>query len=589
MAIAIAKALPGTAIRPAGRPVGVMPDRRPPRGASLYQEEGSTGLKHYSGRLYEEFLPDLQGIRAVRIWREMSDNDAVVNASLYALTTLMRRAQWRVDPFSESDPADAAAANYVKECLHDMEQSWADTIGEVLSFLPYGWAYHEQVFKPRQGFNADPRYTSKYDDGLIGWRKFPIRAQETLFRWEIDPGDGTIWGLWQQPPPNYDLRYVRSNKALHFRTTTYKNNPEGRSILRGAYRAWYFKRRLEEIEAIGLERSLAGMPVIQPPEEVDIFDRNDPQAIELLALATDIVTNLRRDELEGVVLPAGWSLTLLSAGGAHGQAGGRSSQGSIEIQAAIQRYEQHEAMSLLADFIMLGHESTGTYALSSDKTDMFNLSVNSWLDYVAGVFNRWAIPLLMRLNPRFPQDRFPTLAHDGVDTPNMSEIGGYIATMTGCGILVPDPGIEDYVRSIGNLPTRPTDETDDEWQERHSLVPQDELDSAQEETDDAKQQALSAGQQAQAHRTRSETTQRTADLKIQQANLKTQQARLDAKKKTTSAPARKADLDDVVDALSEITTRLDAPARPYTVTRSISKSRDGHMQLTETHKPQPAD
>jgi hypothetical protein len=520
--------------------------RRPPRATSLYEEAGLTGLKHYSGRLYEEFLPELHGRRAVQVWTEMSNNDAVINASMYALTTLMRRAAWRVDPFSEANSADVEAANFVKECMDDMEQSWADTIGEALSYLPYGWSYHEQVFKLRNGFNRDPRRTSKYDDGLVAWRKFPIRAQETLFKWEIDPDDGTIWGMWQQPPPDYSTRFIPTAKALHFRTTTYKNNPEGRSLLRGAYRAWYFKRRLEEIEAIGLERDLAGLPVIQPPEGTDIYDANNPDMVQLLQLATDMVTNMRRDELEGVVLPPLWSLTLLSAGGAHGQAGGRNGGKGTQIADTIQRYEQHEAMSLLADFIMLGHENTGTYALSSDKTDMFNLATNAHLDYVASVFNRWAIPTLIQLNPRFPQDRFPVLAHDGVDTPNMSEIGGFIATMTGCGVLVPDPGLEDYVRSVANLPARPHDESDDQWQERHSLVTQDELDDAQTETDDAnaraddhKQQALSAGQQAQAHRQRSEHTQRQADLKVRSADLKVQAARLQATKRTTTRPTSK--------------------------------------------------
>ncbi len=428
----------------------------------------------------EEFLQDLQGKRAVQIWREMSNNDPIVGATLYAVEIMMRKAKWRVDPASESDPSDTAAADYVTDCMADMEQSWADTITEVLSFLRYGWGLHEEVYKRRAGPKNDPRFTSKYNDGLIGWRKMPIRSQESLFRWEIDPGDGTIWGMHQIPAPDYQERYVPMEKALLFRTSVYKNNPEGRSVLRSAYRPWYFKRRLEEIEAIGLERDLSGLPILQPPDMLDIFDTNDPVMVQVLADAVQMVTNIRRDELEGVVLPSGWSLSLLSASGSHGGkgmgggGGGTSSRngGGANIGPTIARYESHIAMSLLADFILLGHGQTGTYALSSDKTDMFNLATNAWLDYVASVFNRWAVPRLIALNPKFPQDRFPKIAHDGVDTPNMSELGAFIQSMTGVGILIPDPGLEDYVRSLANLPERPDGETDEEWQARHAPPPE---------------------------------------------------------------------------------------------------------------------
>jgi hypothetical protein len=37
---------------------------------------------------------------------------------------------------------------------------------------------------------------------------------------------------------------------LLFRPHSPKNNPEGRSVIRNAYRAYYFIKRLEELEAI---------------------------------------------------------------------------------------------------------------------------------------------------------------------------------------------------------------------------------------------------------------------------------------------------------------------------------------------------
>lgn len=40
------------------------------------------------------------------------------------------------------------------------------------------------------GNTKNPTTKSKYTDGLIGWKKLPIRAQETLYRWEYDKPKG---------------------------------------------------------------------------------------------------------------------------------------------------------------------------------------------------------------------------------------------------------------------------------------------------------------------------------------------------------------------------------------------------------------
>jgi hypothetical protein len=61
-----------------------------------------------------------------------------------------------------------------------------------------------------------------------------------------------------------------------FRTKSRKGSPEGKSILRNAYRSWYFKRRIQEIEGIGIERDLAGFPTLTAPEGMNIWDDDDP-------------------------------------------------------------------------------------------------------------------------------------------------------------------------------------------------------------------------------------------------------------------------------------------------------------------------
>ena len=180
------------------------------------KEYGSIGQRRYAGIFAEEFLKELQGKHGIEVYREMSENDDVCGAILYTIEMLIRKTNWSVQPGGET-AKDKECAEFVQSCMEDMQDTWTDTISEILSFLPFGWSYHEIVYKRRTGNVNDPRQKSKYTDGLIGWQKLPIRAQETLFRWEYDDNDN-LTGMTQLPPPRYEMATIPIEKALHFRT-----------------------------------------------------------------------------------------------------------------------------------------------------------------------------------------------------------------------------------------------------------------------------------------------------------------------------------------------------------------------------------
>ena len=175
------------------------------------------------------------------------------------------------------------------------------TITDIISFLGYGYSYEEIVFKKRLGESRNATLNSRFDDGQIALAGLPGRSQDSLWKWVFDD-DGQIEGMIQNPPPDYLLRYIPVEKALHFRTTIFKNNPEGRSVLRNSYRPWYFSRNLQNLEGIGMERDLAGLPVLHPPPGTDIWDASDPAMASMRTLAQNVVSSIRRDEQEGVVL-----------------------------------------------------------------------------------------------------------------------------------------------------------------------------------------------------------------------------------------------------------------------------------------------
>lgn len=407
------------------------------------KEYGRLGQKRYGGTFYEEFLPELRGRRGIAVYYEMSENDDTVGAVLTAIELLLRQATWRVDPAGPGGK-DAEAAEFVEQCRADMQDTWTDTLSEILSFLIYGWSLHEIVYKRRLGRGRNPAASSKYNDGLIGWQKLPIRAQETLYEWVYDAHDNLV-AMRQLPPPDYGVLEIPMSKALLFRTKVRKGNPEGRSILRNAYRSWYYKRRIQEIEGIGIERDLAGLPVITAPERVDIFGK-DPKMELLKAELLAYVKNIRRDEQEGVILPFGYKLELLSTGGNR----------QFDTNTIINRYDTRIAMTMMGDFILLGHQGTGSYALSSDKSQLFREALKSYLDIICEVFNNQAIPRLIEANRAHFQGitDYPKLVHGDVEHVDLGVLGEFLQRMASSGILLPDEGLEDYVRETARLPER---------------------------------------------------------------------------------------------------------------------------------------
>lgn len=414
------------------------------------KEYGRIGQNRWEGVFSEEFLPELSGIRGIKVYREMERNDDTVGAILFAIKMLVRHAAWNIEPGGNS-AKDKEAAEFVKQCMHDMQSTWTDTISEILSFLPYGWSFHEIVYKRRNGKSANRNLNSKYTDGLIGWQKLPIRAQDTLFRWEYDDKDNLL-GMTQMPPPDYGLLTIPIQKGLLFRTESTKDNPEGRSILRNSYRSWYFKRRIQEIEAIGIERDLAGLPVMTGPPGLDLWNEEDEEAAAVYSAMVAMVKNIRRNEYEGVALPDGYKLELLSTGGTR----------QFDTNAIIQRYNTSIAMTVLADFMMLGHQQVGSFALSSDKTELFSVAIGAYLDIICETFNSQGIPALIDINGKHFEGitDYPKMVHGEIEDVDISKFAAYIKDMTGVGILIPDEALEDHVRQIANLPERTNDRTD---------------------------------------------------------------------------------------------------------------------------------
>ena len=421
-----------------------------------FMEIGSSGLVQYAGQVEEDFLRQLQGRRGSAIYREMAENHPVIGGILQSVDMLFRSVDWTVEPSDSDNQAAIDQAEFVSDCLNDMSITWQDTVSNILSMLVYGFSYHEIVYKRRSGY-ADDGSSSKFNDGKIGWRKLPARAQDTVYRWKFDKTGGIEGAIQNNPISGDGEVFIPIEKALLFRTTTRLNNPKGKSILRSAYTSWYYQKRITTIEAIGIERDLAGLPVAYVPPQL-LSDNATSQETAALTEIKRIVRNIRRDEQEGLVFPLAYDpetkqkaydIQLLTSGGRR----------QFDTNAIINRYDQRIAMSVLADFILLGHEKIGTQSLSVSKIELFMDTIEAWLSSIGDVFNQFAIPRLMRLNG-VSEELFPKLNWSAPRDPDLGMLGDYVSKLTATGAMMTDDNLSDYLRDLAGLPAEESEAVD---------------------------------------------------------------------------------------------------------------------------------
>lgn len=421
-----------------------MPQRKE---TSRYGEFGKTGLPVYSGRIYDEIDKGLSADKWRKIVREMSDTDASIRALLFMIEMVVRQAEWKIVPFEPDNAEDEELAQFVRECLfEDMQQTWPDTVAEILSFVPWGWSWFEVVFKRRGGLSKDKTKNSRFNDNRIGWRKWAIRSQESLHEWKFDDWD-EVEAMVQMPEPDFQIREIPVAKSLHFRASTHKQNPEGRSVLRGAYRAWYFKRHIENIEGIGVERDLAGLPKIGADPAIFQEGATADQK-QMRSYLENMGLKIRQDETAFILYPLVYDdkgnkkfdVELLNAAGKR----------QFDTSGIIDRYDQRMLMAAMADFLLMGSQKVGTYALSETKFRAFLKGLKSWLDSICETVNTVAIPQLLRLNGK-TSDRAPYLEAGTLDDISLEELGAFVDVLVKAGVTFTGEE-QQYLKGRANIP-----------------------------------------------------------------------------------------------------------------------------------------
>ena len=118
----------------------------------MNEEYGRTGAKRWQGRYREEFERDLQGIRGVHTYQEMSENDDVVGAILFAIKMLIRQADWTVRA-GGLEQRDSEAAEFVE--MIQTRQGIAISAPEEIAFIN-GFINRDKLLESAKAYGKSP-------------------------------------------------------------------------------------------------------------------------------------------------------------------------------------------------------------------------------------------------------------------------------------------------------------------------------------------------------------------------------------------------------------------------------------------------
>lgn len=413
------------------------------------REIGTTGLRYANNYLYEdESVPDLRFPYSIQTFDRMR-SDPIISGTLFVIKQFIRKVDWDIKPKGGLNASDEAKekADIVRQALfEDMDRSFDQVISDICSFVDNGFSFFEPVYRVQ--------------DGMILWKDIPARHATSIKGFKFD-NRGNLKAIEQyQISTDNVISYSGTTKEipierlLHFRTDSEKNNPLGRSVLKNAYKSWYFKTKLEEHEAIGVEREMNGLPYITCPiEYFNATAEEDPDRYQIFQELVRLGSNARNNEQACVVLPSDvyeengksmFSFDLVSSNGTR----------SLDTSKIIERYDYRIAQSLISDFMLMGSTSTGSFALSDNKLGSFVRSLEAYLEVIAEQFNRKAIRRVYEMNG-WPTDQLCSLTHEPIGKASIEELGKYLDNIKH--LITPDEALENALRKRADLPERDID------------------------------------------------------------------------------------------------------------------------------------
>lgn len=390
------------------------------------RELGSSGATNYHNMWRGEYKSELMGIEGRRTYHKMRRSDGQVHGLLRLVKTPILAARWYVAPptqggdLLDSKPLrrkDKQMAQFVHNCLfHYGLTKFPQFLFEALGHLDFGFYAFEKVWEIRT-IRGQKRAVIK---------DFAPRHPLDAACFEYDahgrPTALQSYGDGEEVLIPYD-------KLIVFTHEQEGNDLEGVSMLRPAYKHWYYKEQMYKVDAIQKERHGIGIPVIKLPPS---YGPNDK------AYAQELGRNLRTNESAHVVLPPLWDIMMLKLEGQ-----------LVKPLDTIEHHDRMMARAVLGQFLNIDAAQSIT-----DFMDLFLKSTRFIADQMRDEINQRVIPELIQFNFRNVQpEEYPELRVRRLgDTVDWRTISFALRNLVGAGIIKPDDRLEDWIREEMDLP-----------------------------------------------------------------------------------------------------------------------------------------
>lgn len=368
-------------------------------------------------------LRDKQGIRT---YYDMKRADGTVRGALRLLKTPIQAAEWFVKPASDS-AIDRNIAEFVEENLFDkLNVSWSRLMEDILTMCEYGYAPFETVY------GIDP-------DGKMRLKKLSHRHPLDVREWIYDGTGGPNY-LVMEPLEisGWNEIVIPISKLVVFVFEQEGGDLRGTSILRSAYKHYYYKDTLYKIDAIQKERHGIGVPLIKMPMGFTEEDRK---------LADELGRNLRTNERAHITIPSNWEVSFADLKGQ-----------PVDCMKSIEHHDKKIMSNMLAEFL----EGTRDRA---DAQDLFFKSTRYIAQTIASTFNQHCIKQLVDFN--FQRGGYPKLMIRRIgEWEDIRTMTFGVRNLVGAQMLTPDDKLEEWVRDQLFLPPM------DKASQRLALTPQ---------------------------------------------------------------------------------------------------------------------
>lgn len=382
----------------------------------LGPEMGDSGTHKFSGIITgEEYNFDLVGRKALKVWEQMRRSDASVGASLKAIKYPIKATKFYAAPATEDD-SDIEVSDFVHWNLFS-RLKWKKIQGEILTYLEMGYAIFEMVFEVEVVDGVERVVLTK-----LGFRK-----QTGLESWQAGPDTP---GITFRKSDGKSVG-IPLDKLIVFTNEQEGDNYEGVSILRTAYKHWFYVDKFDQIDALGHERHSLGVPKIKYPRTATDTERE---------AARNTVRNLRANEQSFIEEPEGWDINFMDM----------QSHSLKDIGPSIDRHDRQITKNVLAQFLELGSGgASGGRAVSEDQHILLNQSIESVLDYIADTLG-YVVKTLVDLN--FTVNQYPTIKHGDVNQKDVKALADAVERFVKAGVITPTEADEDHVRQLIEFP-----------------------------------------------------------------------------------------------------------------------------------------